>query len=108
MGVLNRKKAGGGAAAGPGAEFFNAAEASQLNTLLRGEGDPEAKPEDGPDDSKDPGAATEPTVRARVPRASPPSPREETPREETPRVSSKSARFPSRRASRVPRSSFVI
>ena len=71
MGVLNRKKAGGGAAAGPGAEFFNAAEASQLNTLLRGEGDPEAKPENGPDDSKDPGAATEPTVRARVPRASP-------------------------------------
>ena len=71
MGVLNRKKSGGGAAAGPGAEFFNAAEASQLNTLLRGEGDPEAKQDNGADDSQDPGAAKEPTVRARVPRPSP-------------------------------------
>ena len=37
MGVLNRKKSGaaGGAA---GAEFFSNAEASQLNTLLRGGG----------------------------------------------------------------------
>ena len=71
MGVLNRKKAGGGAAAGPGAEFFNAAEASQLNTLLRGEGDPEAKPDNGADASQDPDTATEPTVRAHVPRPSP-------------------------------------
>ena len=71
MGVLNRKKSGGGAAAGPGAEFFNAAEASQLNTLLRGEGEPEAKPENGAEDSQDPGAAKEPTVRARFPRPSP-------------------------------------
>ena len=72
MGVLNRKKSGGGAAAGPGAEFFNAAEASQLNTLLRGEGDPEAKPDNGADESQDPDAATAPTVRAHVPRPSPP------------------------------------
>ena len=98
--MLNRKKAGGGAAAGPGAEFFNAAEASQLNTLLRGEGDPEAKPDNGADEPQDPDAATEPTVRAHVPR---PSPRDTT--RADPGVPSKSARFLSRRASRVPRAS---
>ena len=100
MGVLNRKKSSGGAAAGPGAEFFNAAEASQLNTLLRGEGDPEAKQDNGADDSQDPGAAKEPTVRARVPAL----PRA-TSCDEEPRLTSKSARSLSRRAGRVPRSS---
>ena len=38
MGVLNRKKGGAGGSNAPHAEFFNAAEASQLNTLLRGSG----------------------------------------------------------------------
>ena len=62
--MLNRRKPGGSAATGPGAEFFNAAEANQLNTLLRGEeADPDAKAEAGaPSNSQEPGAA-EPTVR---------------------------------------------
>ena len=66
--MLNRRKSGGaGAAAGPGAEFFNASEASQLNTLLRGEADPGVKPESGAEggNSQDPGGGDDPTVRAR-------------------------------------------
>jgi hypothetical protein len=41
MGLLNRKNSTGGAAGGApaaGTEFFSTAEASQLNTLLRGGG----------------------------------------------------------------------
>ena len=47
MGVLNRKKAGAAGPGGPGEEFFNAAEASQLNTLLRGKSGPAASEGDG-------------------------------------------------------------
>jgi hypothetical protein len=71
--VLNRKKSGGGAAAGAGAEFFNAAEASQLNTLLRGNADPDkVKRDDEANDSREPGAATEKEVRFYPPKTSPP------------------------------------